>query len=1129
MHRGAMNNYELLIQKLDEFIRKYYKNQLIKGAIYSSSLFLLSYLSITLLEYFGNFGTGVRTTLFYGFIISMIMVISVWVIIPWSKLYKLGAVISHHQAAQIIGTHFQHVKDKLINVLQLKESGVDHQHSKELLEAAINQKIVELKPVPFTAAIDLTQNKKYLKYALAPMLIILALLVASPSILTESTKRIVAHETFFEKQAPFTFSIENSNLQGIQQQDFEIKIKVSGKEIPDVAYIEIENNQFRLDKSDKLHFSYLLKNLPKTIVFRLFADGFYSKPFELKALPNPTLVNFTVDLVYPSYLQRKPEQLSNTGDLIIPAGTKVNWTIKTQNTDQLTANFEGQLFELKQSNENEFSLSKAFVQNQNYSLLAANQFLKGKEAINYTIEVIPDVYPAIKVDEKQDSNSMKHVYFKGDIKDDYGFYDLNFCYKKTNADSNQTVAKEIKVALPINRNISQDNFLYHWDLDRIGMQAGDSYEYYFEVRDNDALNGFKSSRTQKMVYKAPSLKEIAANAEKDNQKLKEELTASIQQAKDIQREMNEMNKKLIDKKTLNFDDIKKMKDLVEKQKDLQNQVENLEKENKQNFEKQNEFKNPDEQLLEKHKQLEELMKNIMTEEMKEKLKELEKLLQQMDKEKTQDALEKMKLDAKDMEKELDRTLEAFKKMELEQKLDDAIKNLDKLAEEQKKLAEKTENKQGENADLKKEQEELNKKFDELKKEMDDLEKKNAELEDAMKLPDTQKQEEDIKKDMEESGEQLKQKQNKKASKSQKSAAQKMEEMSQKMKQAQAEEEQEGEDEQALRQILENLLAVSFAEEDLMNKIKTVDRANPQYLKLIQQQKKIKDDAKMIEDSLFALSKRQPKIEAFVNREIADINSNMTKALRNMEDRNTQEAASRGQYVMTAVNNLALLLSESLQKMQQEQQKNKNSKPGSGSCKKPGGSGSKPSMSKMKSMQEQINKQIEKMKEQMAKEKGKEGEKGKEKGQSKPGGGQGGMSEGLAKLAAQQEALRRELQKAADKMGKDGKQGNGGLSKLAEEMEKTENDLVNKMITQETLRRQQEILTRLLEAEKAERERELDEKRESQEPKNEIFRNQNQFLEYNTLKQKEAELLQTIPPSLNQFYKNKVNEYFNNFN
>ncbi|MFN7689895.1 MAG: DUF4175 domain-containing protein, partial [Bacteroidota bacterium] len=262
----------------------------------------------------------------------------------------------------------------------------------------------------------------------------------------------------------------------------------------------------------------------------------------------------------------------------------------------------------------------------------------------------------------------------------------------------------------------------------------------------------------------------------------------------------------------------------------------------------------------------------------------------------------------------------------------------------KKLSENTETKPGENNALTKQKEELNKKFEDLKKEIDEIEKKNEALEDPMKMPDTDKQEEDIKKDMQDSKEQLNQKQNKKASKSQKSAAQKMEEMSQKMKESQDQEQDQGEDEQALRQILENLLAVSFSQEELMGKIKTIDRTNPQYLKLIQQQKKIKDDARMIEDSLFALSKRQPKIEAYVNREIADINNNMTKALRSMEDRNIYEAGSRGQYVMTAVNNLALLLSESLKQMQQQQQQQKNSKPGSGSCKKPGGSGSKPSMS-----------------------------------------------------------------------------------------------------------------------------------------------------------------------------------------
>ena len=35
-------------------------------------------------------------------------------------------------------------------------------------------------------------------------------------------------------------------------------------------------------------------------------------------------------------------------------------------------------------------------------------------------------------------------------------------------------------------------------------------------------------------------------------------------------------------------------------------------------------------------------------------------------------------------------------------------------------------------------------------------------------------------------------------------------------------------------------------------------------------------------------------------------------------------------------------------------------------------------------------------------------------------------------------------------------------------------------------------------------------------------------EYNKLKNKETELLKTVSPSLNPFFKKKVNEYFNNF-
>jgi len=94
------------------------------------------------------------------------------------------------------------------------------------------------------------------------------------------------------------------------------------------------------------------------------------------------------------------------------------------------------------------------------------------------------------------------------------------------------------------------------------------------------------------------------------------------------------------------------------------------------------------------------------------------------------------------------------------------------------------------------------------------------------------------------------------------------------------------------------------------------------------------------------------------------------------------------------------------------------------------------------------------------------------------------------------------------------------------MEKTENDIVNRNITQETLKRQSEIMTRLLEAEKADQERDQEEKRKSNEAKTQQYSNPNNFLEYKLLKQREAELLKTVPPALTPFYKGKVNDYFN---
>ncbi len=102
-----------------------------------------------------------------------------------SQLYKFGKVINHKQAAEIIGNHFEEVKDKLINVLQLEHKALSSSNS--LLLASIDQKSLELKPVPFTGAVDFSENKQYLKYLFIPLLLLIGISLVSPKIFTVGT------------------------------------------------------------------------------------------------------------------------------------------------------------------------------------------------------------------------------------------------------------------------------------------------------------------------------------------------------------------------------------------------------------------------------------------------------------------------------------------------------------------------------------------------------------------------------------------------------------------------------------------------------------------------------------------------------------------------------------------------------------------------------------------------------------------------------------------------------------------------------------------------------------------------------------------------------------------------------
>ena len=1102
-----MNNNKL-INRLEHFIKKYYQNQLLKGLIICISIIIIAFFALSFIEYFGRFETQTRTYLFYTLVFLSTVVLVKYVFRPILGLINVKRNFGYAEAADLIGNHFPEVRDKLLNTLQLQEKA--EKSDQQLLLASINRRIKNLTPIPFSKAIPYQESIRYLKYAFFPAVVLILILIITPGF-KKSSQRVVQFNTHFEIEAPFKFLTDIENNVATQNNDIAINLTTEGDQIPKDAYLNIGSYRYKMRTNKLGSFSYELRNIQKTEKIFFEAGGFSSRQYLLKVASKPSIISTNARLTYPKYLQKKPKVVENIGEINIPIGTEIDWYIETKNVEKLIIN-SGQDSLIPENNQTE--IRKRFLKSEKLKLVAQNNQIKSGDSMNFSIQVIPDLYPEIDVNTQKDSLSQKVMYFMGRISDDYGFKKLDFHYTQyrnglpVNSSSNKT-------NIIINPSQSSQGFYHMWNLDLLDVEPNDKIEYYFTIWDNDGINGPKATKTSTSVYKLPSLEEIEQQTEKLNKEIKESLNNAQSESKNLEEEMMGVEKMLTEKKNLDWNDKQKIQELLEKKKSIQEKLKkSIQKNLEKNF-KENEFNPLQEELLEKQKKLEDIMKDVLDEETQKLMDKIQELLEKNKKDELQNALQELKFDEKQLNKEMDRLLELFKELELEKKLLDTINKLNELAKQEKELATKNDNKNQNKAE---EQEKLNKKFDEIKKDLKDIDEKNKDLEKPLNLNKREAEQDNISQKMNEALSKEQQGKSKNASEKMNEAADDINQLAQDMQQEMEEayEEQQAEDYNNLRQILENLIQLSFDQEKLIGEFKKNKKYSPKYVELRQDQQRIKDETRMVEDSLLALSKRNDQIQSFVNEEVSRVNENLKETIKYLGERLTNNALVTQQYAMTGYNNLALMLSASLEQMQQQMksQKQNKGKPKE-ECKKPSGGEKgnkpqKPNASAIKKMQDELAKQIKQL------------EKGQKQGKGNP------SSKEFAEMAAKQAAIRKKIQDLSSKLQKEGKGGSlGDLKKTQDLMDKVEEDFYNKRFNSQTFQKLNQIEFQLSEHEKAEKEQEQDQTRSSKEGK-QIERPLPKNIEkYLQEKEKEIEMIQRISPELQPYYKKKVERYFEN--
>lgn len=1126
---------------------------LIQGSLVFLALGFLFFLVILAVEYFLWLGSTGRLILFFVFIGIELFLFYRFMLIPLLYLLRLKNGISNKEASLLIGKHFPDVDDKLYNLLDLAED----RNQSELLLASIEQRSQLLGPIPFVAALNFRESFKYAKYLFLPAAVFgLIWLSGNLSSFFGSYERVVNYDMAYEPPAPFIFKLFSNNLNVLENEAFTLLVGTEGNIRPENVRMVVDGREMLLQDIDGM-FRFEFSPPLKQTDFYLVANGVRSRTYTLNVLEVPSIQDFKMVLDYPSYTGKASETVKSTGNATFPEGTRVTWSIASENTEEIQLHLSDTTVTFSRS-ANDFHLTQRVYQNMPYELSTSNANVRNFETLQYRFKVIKDAYPGMKVEQVLDSLNPNVSYYFGEASDDYKLSDISLVYYPDNEMDSQKVLELVKP----NSNFEQFYYTFPSGLD---LEPGRTYSFYFEATDNDAIHMGKSTKSQIFSTRVLDDDQLKNRELESRQAIIRNLDSSLEDFKKQKETLKELNREQKEKQQLNFNDKNQVRDFLRKQEQQEALMEKFSRQLKENLDRDDR----DDQL--KKLLRERLERQEMEAKKNEKLlEELSKVADKLKKEELTKRLEELGKKQQNSERNLEQLLELTKRYYVAEKVRQLAKDLERLANEQDTLG-KLEIGKDYSA---KDQQRLNEKFDRIADEMSELEKDNEDLKKPLKLDFDKDSENSVRKDQQEALKEIREEEEKnergeqdsnqqnanKAKKKQKSAARKMKEMSESLGQSAS-----GtggstitEDAEMLRQILDNLVTFSFKQESLHDILEDSETEIAQFGGTVREQQELRNLFEHVDDSLFALSLRRAELSEFVNEQITEVYYNMDKSLESIAENQIYQGVSYQKYVLNASNSLADFLAKLLDSMQESMMSGSGSGQGNDFQLPDIIKGQGELNEKMKGMgksgkgqpqqgegqgqsgegkQQGEGEQKEGEGDSESRGEGKDSRPSSNEGEGNNGNGEGGNNVGgqqdgglgeeelreIYEIYKEQQLLRKQLEKQLEDMinGSDRKLG----QKLLKQMEEFENELLRNGVTERTVDRANALQYELLKLENAAMRQGRKEERESnvntenfQIPiltKPEVLDNY----------RNEVEILNRQALPLRRNFQNKVREYF----
>lgn len=1055
---------------------------MLRGLTETATLALCAWLAAAAIEAAAWMPSAGRVAALALFLVAtggMLLVRVAWPAARWARFVD---PIPDDEVALGVGRRFPEVGDRLLNWLQL--TGGRHSEAPAVLVARAARALeASLAHVRFSEVDDYSGVIRRSRWLAAPAVPLVVWLVVAPGSFVSASARLVDAGSAYARPAAFTLTVSPGDVDLVKGADLRVEAILAGVALPTRTVLEV-----RLEGEDLVsglelpvdsgRASHTFTNLRRGFRYRVVADEVLSAWFEARVIDRPVIGRLQVVLRHPAYTRRPPEALDvDRGDIAALPGTRVDVEAVVSGPEIATGRLLVTEAPPTPMRIDGRSVSGTFTvrrQGEWSVEVVSTDSVRGDGSVRYTIDVLEDAFPVVSWEYPVGDVELEEsgiVPLGWRLADDFGFRAIALEFRLTESRFGDPDSSWSRVPLELADPAAPEQAGSHeWDVAATrgrDPMPGDVVAFRLRVEDNDDVSGPKAAFSPELRVTVPSLAERYDALREDQDTTEDELERLSEDAGTLREEFDRLREDLRAKPEADWQDRRAAERLEERRQELEESVESVAEAIEESVREMEENRLVSEETLELFRELQEVAREISSPELAEALRQLQEAMQQLDPGRMQEAMERFEFSEEQYRERLDRTLELFRSLRVQQELDETARRAEDLARTERDLAERTglEEERREAggtpdstaaARLAEEQERAAEEMAELERRMEEARQRMQDVRNApqrsMQDLTEQTRGRDLDRRMQENAQQLRNDDLEPARQGQQQMGEELEQLSRQLQQMRAG--MQGQQMQvnvaALRRALDDVLALSRDQEALRVEVQRLSGENPRLRESAQAQSRLQDGLHTVTDTLRSLARQVPQMGRDIQAFAGESALEMGNAVEAMTERVPARAAGHQKAAMTQLNELALLLADLMDQMQNGQS---------------GGSGMSmeqmmQQLQDMAGQQQELNRQIQQMLNDMA---------GNRLSQD--------AAERMRQMAEQQRRLRDELRE----LSRDRSLRNrtlGDLERIADQMLDTIEELQQMRPSARTAQRQQQILTRLLEATQSLQERGRERRRES---------------------------------------------------